>query len=629
MKIAFRGFRGFGPDSDFIELKDLTILTGKNGSGKSTFIKLLGLFSDFIRSKTNIEQLIGTSIKIGNEIFGGASFLLHDQENSKPEIVIRQRFDFYTEEHDVHFIFDCREYELLLERIDINDINNKNVLMSLDSGTIITNVNLLFNKYISFASEYNLCTDHLINKAMQDGNENVALFSNITEPDSLKYFKSCVDFPNLLGTIELPSADSTIENLPFNFKHIGTSYTGFFHACVPTERINIEPSELEDIIDLSNEFDTSEYYDVPDIYDELKSNTFLGNELNNILIEIINKEFDKMIAPLNDEISNQMKAALGTHNAIRKSLNDYNFLDAFGDFDGIATIINYIIDLKSKLWSPLVAHSFKIFQAGIIENIQSLDNISVHSNVKAISYRSFNFFDYENSFSQYLRYFKSGLGESADFRTSHIKSKLNELQIADNIVIEVHDTTAFIYIEKGNSKIPLIDDGSGINNLISLIFFLSLPKKYPIRPVEYLEFPLPHHGIFSTQSNNRYAWLERPGTIILEEPESNLHPSLQSKIADLIIDYLDDCATKVIIETHSEYMIRKLQYLVSKGKTMPEKISILYFDFDPFSGSKEISFYSIGIEKNGTLTREFGPGFFDEADNLAIELFNINQNQKN
>ncbi len=149
MKIAFRGFRGFGPDSDFIELKDLTILTGKNGSGKSTFIKLLGLFSDFIRSKTKIEQLIGTSIKIGNEIFGGASFLLHDQENSKPEIVIRQRFDFYTDEHDVHFIFDCREYELLLERIDINDINNKKVLMSLDLGTITTNVNLLFNKYNS------------------------------------------------------------------------------------------------------------------------------------------------------------------------------------------------------------------------------------------------------------------------------------------------------------------------------------------------------------------------------------------------------------------------------------------------------------------------------------------------
>ena len=140
---------------------------------------------------------------------------------------------------------------------------------------------------------------------------------------------------------------------------------------------------------------------------------------------------------------------------------------------------------------------------------------------------------------------------------------------------------------------------------------------------------MPHQDIISTQSHNRYAWYEKPGTIILEEPESNLHPSLQSKIADLIIDYLNDSATKVMIETHSEYLIRKLQYLVSKGKTLPEKISILYFDFDPFSGSKEISFYPIEIQEDGTLNREFGSGFFDEADNLAIELFNINQSQKN
>ncbi len=62
MKIAFRGFRGFGPDTDFIELKELTIFTGKNGSGKSTFIKLLQLFSNFIKpafgyKSVNFEQL--------------------------------------------------------------------------------------------------------------------------------------------------------------------------------------------------------------------------------------------------------------------------------------------------------------------------------------------------------------------------------------------------------------------------------------------------------------------------------------------------------------------------------------------------------------------------------------------
>ncbi len=39
--------------------------------------------------------------------------------------------------------------------------------------------------------------------------------------------------------------------------------------------------------------------------------------------------------------------------------------------------------------------------------------------------------------------------------------------------------------------------------------------------------------------------------------------------------------------------------------------------------------FKIQIDKNGSLDREFGPGFFDEADNIAINLFKINKNTLN
>ena len=37
----------------------------------------------------------------------------------------------------------------------------------------------------------------------------------------------------------------------------------------------------------------------------------------------------------------------------------------------------------------------------------------------------------------------------------------------------------------------------------------------------------------------------------------------------------------------------------------------------------------INIDSNGTLTDEFGPGFYDEANNLSIDLFLLNNSQNN
>ena len=46
--------------------------------------------------------------------------------------------------------------------------------------------------------------------------------------------------------------------------------------------------------------------------------------------------------------------------------------------------------------------------------------------------------------------------------------------------------------------------------------------------------------------------------IIIEEPESNLHPNLQSLLADLFIDAASKFKIQFILETHSEYLVRKI-----------------------------------------------------------------------
>ena len=111
--------------------------------------------------------------------------------------------------------------------------------------------------------------------------------------------------------------------------------------------------------------------------------------------------------------------------------------------------------------------------------------------------------------------------------------------------------------------------------------------------------------------------------ILLEEPENSLHPNLQSKLADMLIDAQKTFGVRFIVETHSEYLIRKLSYLTAKGVIDSDYTSIYYF-YEPErvpKGKNQVE--KITIQADGSLDNNFGSGFFDEADNLAIDIFNL------
>lgn len=104
--------------------------------------------------------------------------------------------------------------------------------------------------------------------------------------------------------------------------------------------------------------------------------------------------------------------------------------------------------------------------------------------------------------------------------------------------------------------------------------------------------------------------------IFIEEPEQNLHPALQSKLADLIYETYENAKVKptMIIETHSEYLIRRLQVLVS------DKVSNNHEDIDKINTDVKVYYfpenglpYSMGFCSSGHFERQFGSGFFDEA----------------
>lgn len=108
-------------------------------------------------------------------------------------------------------------------------------------------------------------------------------------------------------------------------------------------------------------------------------------------------------------------------------------------------------------------------------------------------------------------------------------------------------------------------------------------------------------------------------TIIIEEPEQNIHPMLQSKLADLFYELNKDYGFRFIIETHSEYLVRRSQVIVSENyndekKLIENPFKVYYF---PSEGIP----YEVKYRSNGRFENDFGKGFFDEAANLTFKLF--------
>jgi hypothetical protein len=65
-------------------------------------------------------------------------------------------------------------------------------------------------------------------------------------------------------------------------------------------------------------------------------------------------------------------------------------------------------------------------------------------------------------------------------------------------------------------------------------------------------------------------------TVILEQPEIHLHPSVQAGLADVFIDAFQKRGVQILLESHSEHLLRRLQRRVAEEVLKPADMS-LYF----------------------------------------------------
>ena len=109
----------------------------------------------------------------------------------------------------------------------------------------------------------------------------------------------------------------------------------------------------------------------------------------------------------------------------------------------------------------------------------------------------------------------------------------------------------------------------------------------------------------------------KPGDfLIIENPESHLHPKGQSKVAELCAIAAHN-GVQIIVETHSDHFLNSLR-VATKNKIINSDESQIYFFAKEKDGLETIA-HALNIDQEGQID-EWPKGFFDEWDNKLNEL---------
>ncbi len=107
--------------------------------------------------------------------------------------------------------------------------------------------------------------------------------------------------------------------------------------------------------------------------------------------------------------------------------------------------------------------------------------------------------------------------------------------------------------------------------------------------------------------------------IIIENPESHVHPKGQAKLGELIAIA---CSTgaQFFIETHSDHVINGIRAAVKEHKIKDSEVAIHYFERNAHNkADHESTITTISIDKNGELS-EYPKGLLDE---WGTQLFRL------
>ena len=169
---------------------------------------------------------------------------------------------------------------------------------------------------------------------------------------------------------------------------------------------------------------------------------------------------------------------------------------------------------------------------------------------------------------------------------------MKELKVGDEVTVEnVEGMAVKVMIKDGDHWMNLADRGMGFAQVFRLLFTISttLLKDNLVHPI----------------------------ILCIEEPDSNLHPEMQSKLIEPIIEAMSiNSNLSIYLETHSEYMVRKLMVLAKERQELSQDWAVNYLKKE--RGAFKVRHVTFG--EDGRLSERLGTGFLDEASKLTREL---------
>lgn len=106
---------------------------------------------------------------------------------------------------------------------------------------------------------------------------------------------------------------------------------------------------------------------------------------------------------------------------------------------------------------------------------------------------------------------------------------------------------------------------------------------------------------------------KRGDVLMIENPEIHLHPAAQSRLGEFFA-FIVNAGIQVLIETHCENLINRIQYEVYKNH-IKHTDTILYY-----KGGITDPFQRLDFLSNGKFNRDFPEGFFDATLDEMLEM---------
>lgn len=257
-------------------------------------------------------------------------------------------------------------------------------------------------------------------------------------------------------------------------------------------------------------------------------------------------------------------------------------------------IPNEIAKIEQFIWEILSLSNQFLF-----ESLRK-DNMSYLPANRSFVSRMYSQIDNNPYFFNILKEYKKieqSLGKNQE---AFLSNWIKELGIGEKFKIETIEIGYYsVVITKDNKNYNIADIGYGISQLLPVLMQIVISAR-------------------KSQYTPRSDFYKR-NILLIEEPESNLHPNLQSKLVEMLIDATDKFNIQFFIETHSEYLIRKLQVLTAKKVIKSSDTAIFYFN--PKQKGQGIDVKRIAIQEDGRLSQPFPPGFYDEAIRLMLSIF--------